>query len=305
MFSYRHAFHAGNHADVLKHAVLLAVLQYVCQKEAPVFYIDTHAGAGMYALHKAEAQKNREFESGIGRLWNKSDLPPQLHDYMALVQELNPEGALRYYPGSPYIAEKILRSQDRLRLFELHSTETRILSENIARMAKRATDNERNSAGRGRRIMVEKKDGFSALKSQLPPPSRRAVVLIDPPYEDRQDYRHVIAALTDAVKRFAGGIYMVWYPIVQRPEARRLSEQLKRLPVKEWLEVTLTVSLPAPDGFGLYGSGLFMINPPWKLHEYLDGLMPQLCSLLGQDAQAGFDILSGTGKRPVKKRDDD
>lgn len=305
MFSYRHVFHAGNHADVLKHVILLAVLQHVCQKDTAAFYIDTHAGAGMYALHKSEAQKNREFESGIGKLWNKSDLPSELHEYMTLIRDLNSDGALRYYPGSPYFAEKILRNQDRLRLFELHSTENRILSENIARMAAQATANDRKNTGRGKRIMIEKKDGFAALKGLLPPPSRRAVVLIDPPYENKQDYRHVITALTDAVKRFAGGIYMVWYPIVQRPEARRFPEQLKRLPVKEWLEVTLTVSRPAPDGFGLYGSGLFMINPPWKLHEYLEGLMPSLCSLLGQDMLAQFDILSGTGKLPVKSRDDD
>lgn len=305
MFSYRHAFHAGNHADVLKHAVLLAVLQYVCQKEAGVFYIDTHAGAGMYALNKAEAQKNREFESGIGRLWGHNDLPPPLHEYMALIRELNPDGVLRRYPGSPCLAEKILRSQDRLRLFELHSTENRILSENVARLAAHAAANGRKSSGRGKRVMVEKQDGFAALKGLLPPPSRRAVVLIDPPYEDRRDYRHVTTTLADALKRFAGGIYMVWYPIIQRPEARRFPEQLKRLPVKEWLEVTLTVSKPAADGFGLYGSGLFMINPPWKLREDLEEMMPGLLSLLKQDASAHYDISTGQGRLPVKQREDD
>jgi len=305
MFSYRHAFHAGNHADVLKHAVLLAVLQYVCQKEAAVFYIDTHAGAGMYALHKAEAQKKKEFESGIGKLWNHLDLPSQLHEYMTCIRELNPDGVLRHYPGSPCFAEKILRSQDRLRLFELHSTENRILSGNMARMATHVAANGRKSAGRGKRIMVEKKDGFAALKGQLPPPSKRAVVLIDPPYEDKQDYRHAIVALTDAVKRFASGVYMVWYPIVQRLEARRFPDQLRRLPVREWLEVTLTVSQPTPDGFGLYGSGLFIVNPPWKLREDLESLMPALTSLLGQDVSARFDIVEGVGKVPVKNREED
>lgn len=305
MFSYRHAFHAGNHADVLKHAVLLEVLQYICQKEAAAFYIDTHSGAGMYALHKAEAQKNREFESGIARLWNQRDLPPPLHEYMKIIRELNPDGVLRHYPGSPYFAEKILRDQDRLRLFELHSAENRVLTENFDKVAAHAAANGKKRSSRGKRVMIEKKDGFSALKSLLPPPSRRAVVLIDPPYEDKQDYRHTISVLTDAVKRFADGVYMVWYPILQRTEARRFPEQLRKLPVKEWLDVTLTVSQPAPDGFGLYGSGLFLINPPWKLDAYLGQLMPVLQSMLGQDSSAQYHVLTGVGKLPVKNRDDD
>lgn len=305
MFSYRHAFHAGNHADVLKHAVLLEVLLYACQKEAPVFYIDTHAGAGLYALQKAEAQKNREFESGIGKLWTEKNLPPQLHAYMKIIRELNPDGVLRYYPGSPYLAQQALRSEDRLRLFELHSTENRVLSGNFEKMAAHALANGQKTTTRGRRVMVEKKDGFAALKGQLPPPSRRAVILIDPPYEDKRDYRHVMEALADAVKRFASGTYLVWYPVLQRPEARRFPEQLKRLPVGEWLDVTLMVSQPGPDGFGLYGSGLFVINPPWKLAEYLQELMPRLVSLLGQDSAARFDIASGAGKPERKSRETD
>jgi 23S rRNA (adenine2030-N6)-methyltransferase len=304
MLSYRHAFHAGNHADVLKHVVLLEVLQYVCQKDAPVFYIDTHAGAGRYALLKEQAQKNREYESGIGRLWSQNSLPSQLQRYMKTIRDLNPDGVLRHYPGSPFLAEKILREQDRLRLFELHSTESRILAENFDRISAHAIANGQKKPGRGKRVMVEKKEGFAALKSQLPPPSRRAVVLIDPPYEDRRDYRHVINALTDAHRRFADGVYMVWYPVVQRLEAQRFPDQLKRLPVGEWLDVTLTVSQTAPGGFGLYGSGLFIVNPPWKLREFLEQLMPILQGMLGQDSAARFDILTGSGKKPAKSRDD-
>ncbi|MCL1886648.1 MAG: 23S rRNA (adenine(2030)-N(6))-methyltransferase RlmJ [Betaproteobacteria bacterium] len=304
MFSYRHAFHAGNHADVLKHVVLLEVLQYACQKEAAVFYIDTHAGAALYPLLKAEAQKNREFESGIGRLWGQSDIPAELQAYMKIIRELNPDGVLRYYPGSPYFAESVLRDQDRLRLFELHSTESRILAENFNKIQMHAMSNGQKRISRGKRVMIEKKDGFAALKSQLPPLSRRAVILIDPPYENKQDYRHVIEALSDAVKRFSSGTYIVWYPILQRPEARRFPDRLKSLPGNEWLEVTLTVSQPVPDRFGLYGSGLFVINPPWTLKARMELLMPRLVSLLGQDGSSEYSLLTGAGK-PVKRTKED
>ncbi|MCM1129196.1 MAG: 23S rRNA (adenine(2030)-N(6))-methyltransferase RlmJ [Alistipes senegalensis] len=302
MFSYRHAFHAGNHADVLKHVVLLQVLQYVCQKETPVFYIDTHAGAGMYALHRAEAQKNREFESGIGRLWKESGLPGQLDGYMGVIRALNPDGVLRFYPGSPYFARQALRDQDRLRLFEWHTAESKVLSDCFDRLDRHAAANGQKRTSRGRQVIIEKKDGFSALKSQLPPPSRRAVVLIDPPYEDKQDYRRVISALVDAARRFAEGIYMVWYPLVERPESKRFPGQLRQLPVKEWLDVTLTVCRPATGGFGLCGSGLFIMNPPWKLDVYLNELLPVLQSLLGQDSSSCYQVVTGNGALPGKEK---
>lgn len=303
MFSYRHAFHAGNHADVLKHVVLLHVLQYVCQKAVPVFYIDTHAGAGMYALHRAEAQKNREFDSGIGRLWKEDALPAQLECYMGMIRALNPDGVLRYYPGSPYFAGQVLREQDRLRLFEWHTTENGILSDYFNRLDRHAAANGRKRTGRGRRIMVERKDGFSALKSQLPPLSRRGVVLMDPSYEDKQDYRRVVSTLTDALQRFADGVYMVWYPVVARPEAKRFPRQLRELPAKEWLDVTLTVSRPAADGLGLCGSGLFIVNPPWKLETYLNLLLPALQSLLGQDDSSCYQVATGSGTLSTKERE--
>jgi 23S rRNA (adenine2030-N6)-methyltransferase len=304
MFSYRHAFHAGNHADVLKHVVLLEILRHACRKETAVYYIDTHAGAGLYDLSRAEARKNREFDSGIGKLWKKNDLPPELHDYLNMIRELNPDGALRWYPGSPGIAEIALRSQDRLRLFELHSTENRLLLANVERFRKEARAAGRENAVRGRRMMIEKKDGFAALKGQLPPPSRRAVVLMDPPYEDKRDYRHVLDALADAVNRFATGTYMVWFPELQRQEARRFPAQLKRLPVDEWLEVALIVSQPAPDGFGLCGSRVFIVNPPWQLKASLESLMPRLTALLGQDDAARFEITSGVTSA-VKNKDNE
>lgn len=294
MLSYRHAFHAGNHADVLKHVVLLEVLKYVGQKEAAVFYIDTHAGAGIYALDKKEAQKNKEYESGIGRLWNRNDLPNQLDDYISFIQRMNSDGVLRYYPGSPYFAEKVLRQQDRLRLFELHSTENRILSDNFALFLKQTLSDRSEKKTRGKRVIIEKKDGFSALKGLLPPPSKRAIVLMDPSYENKQDYQYVLSTLEDALKRFAHGIYLIWYPVINRTEAKRFPDKLKNLAEKEWLDVSLTVSQASPTGFGLHGSGLFIINPPWKLADYLNQLMPSLRSLLAQDDKATYRVTTNS-----------
>jgi 23S rRNA (adenine2030-N6)-methyltransferase len=274
MLSYRHAFHAGNHADLLKHVVLVQLLDYMGQKEKSYSYIDTHAGAGAYALDEGYAQKNAEFESGIARLWGRRDLPPALVEYVDEVRVLNPDGQLRYYPGSPYLAWQLMREQDRARLFELHTTEITTLRHNFREA--------------GKRVMIDGTDGFDALKAVLPPPSRRAVVLIDPSYEDKKDYGRTLTALTDAIKRFSTGTYAVWYPIVSRPQAKRFPEQLKALQPRNWLHVTLTVSAPPVDGLGLYGSGVFILNPPYLLAETLQQTLPYLVKTLGQDAHAGF-----------------
>lgn len=296
MFSYRHAFHAGNHADVLKHVVLIQLLRYLGQKDKPYMYIDTHAGAGVYALDTGAAAKSREYESGIARLWGRTDLPPAVADYVELVKAMNPGGKMLYYPGSPYCADRIARDQDRIRLFELHPSDSRILEENFRKRERRreAVEGERSGA-RGKRVMMHKADGFAGLKALLPPPSRRGLVLIDPPYEVKDDYRHVRDTLSDALTRFSGGIYAVWYPVLQRMEARQLPERLKKLPGKDWLHVTLTVGLPAPDGFGLKGSGMFILNPPWTLEPLLRETMPFLKQVLAQDEGARFSIESGTG----------
>jgi len=295
MFSYRHAFHAGNHADVLKHVVLIQLLRYLGQKDKPYMYIDTHAGAGVYALDTGAAAKSREYESGIARLWGRDDLPPALADYVDLVRAMNPGGRMLYYPGSPYCADRIAREQDRIRLFELHPSDSRILEENFRKREQRLAAEGQRPGGRGKRVLIHKEDGFSGLKALLPPPSRRALVLIDPPYEVKEDYRHVRDTLVDALSRFAGGTYAVWYPLLQRMEARQLPERLKKLPVKDWLHVTLTVGAPTPDGFGLKGSGMFILNPPWTLEPMLRELMPFLKQVLAQDDGARFSIESGSG----------
>lgn len=276
MLSYRHAFHAGNHADVLKHLVEVQLMRYLAQKEKPFWFIDTHAGAGCYELEQGYAAQNAEYESGIARLWGREDLPAALADYVALIREFNPDGLLRLYPGSPLIAQALLRSQDRMRLFELHPTDHQILHANFS--------------GYGTHVLLQQADGFGALKALLPPPPRRGLVLIDPPYEDKQDYRRVVSALGEGLRRFANGMYAVWYPCLQRAEARELPERLKDLPVQGWLRVELAVQTPSPDGFGMYGSGMFVLNPPWTLHGVLQEAMPYLVEHLGQDGKAGFTL---------------
>jgi len=276
MLSYRHAFHAGNHADVLKHLVLVQLTRYLGQKDKPFMVIDTHAGAGAYALDSGYAVKLAEYKEGIGRLWGHNDLPPPLAEYVDLVRRLNPDRRLQAYPGSPFIALWTMREQDRLRLFELHSKDARLLQENFQ--------------DAGKQVIVESGDGFAGLKSLLPPPSRRALVLIDPSYEDKQDYERVFHALKDALTRFPGGTYALWYPQLTRLDAHELPQRLKRLPVKSWLHVALRVSTPSKDGFGMHGSGMFVLNPPWTLHATLASVMPFLAETLALDAAAGFTL---------------
>jgi 23S rRNA (adenine2030-N6)-methyltransferase len=274
MLSYRHAFHAGSHADVLKHFIEVQLLRYLARKDKPFWYIDTHAGAGCYSLDSGYATQNAEYESGITRLWDRGDLPEPLAEYVALVKRINPDGNLKLYPGSPLIALEMLREQDRMRLFELHPTDSEILRENFA--------------VHGSQVLIQAVDGFDALKALLPPPPRRALVLIDPSYEDKQDYQRVVSALREGLKRFAGGMYAVWYPHLQRAESRKLPGQLKRLPVKSWLNVALSVYKPGDDGFGMYGSGMYIINPPWLLHGVLQQVMPYLAKVLGQDGEGEY-----------------
>lgn len=276
MLSYRHAFHAGNPADVLKHAVLIALLDYMNQKDKPWWYIDSHAGAGSYDLSSAYASKNGEFHQGIGRLWEKKDLPPLLANYVELVRRHNPDGRLRHYPGSPWFALACTRAEDRLKLFELHSTEQRLLAATFA--------------DAGRKVRIEATDGYAGLKSVLPPPPRRGVTLIDPPYEEKRDYPRTVEALKDSLKRFPGGAFIVWYPLLQKADARQLPERLRAARPPAWLQVSLTVQTPSPDGFGMHGSGLFIANPPWTLPAQLEVALPYLVKVLGQDAGAGFTL---------------
>jgi 23S rRNA (adenine2030-N6)-methyltransferase len=278
MLSYRHAFHAGNHADVLKHLILLQIAEYLAEKPAPFWIIDTHAGAGRYALESAHASKLAEYKDGIGRLWEAKGLPPAAKDYVEMVRQLNPDGQLRHYPGSPWLARQMLRDGDRLRLYEMHTTDARLLLECFK--------------GTGREVAITDGDGFTGLKAILPPPPRRALVLIDPSYETKSDYTAVVKALQEALKRFPTGTYALWYPMLSKLESRQLPDKLKRLGCSNWLHATLEVKAPSRDGFGMNGSGMFVINPPWTLEKKLHETLPKLTELLAQGPGAKYTLES-------------
>ena len=284
MLAYRHAFHAGNHADVLKHATLVAVLRHLNAKDKAWRLVDTHAGAGAYALHAEHAQKHAEYKQGIARLWQAPDLPPLLADYVAQVRAFNAHEELALYPGSPRFARALMRPQDQLRLFELHPTDHALLAENFAG---------------DRQVMVQRGDGFVGLKAQLPPPSRRGVLLMDPSYEIKTDYAEVVTAAREALTRFAEGIVTVWYPQIDLRESAQLPQRLKAVAdaqaKKGWLHTRLTVAEPNDRGFGMLGSGLFIINPPHTLKPALSQALPVLVKLLGQFAGAGHRLEVSAG----------
>ena len=273
MLAYRHAFHAGNHADVLKHITLCLLMRYMNRKDKPYRFVDTHAGAGGYSLEGQYAQKKGEYVQGIERLWQRDDLPPAVADYVSQVRAFNPEGRLEQYPGSPAFARMLLRPGDQLRAFELHPTDHRILAAYLA------------DAKRAEAVMA---DGFEGLKSQLPPSPRRALVLMDPSYEGHGDYGKVVRSLRDGIERFAEGVFMVWYPQVQKLEAAQLPKRLEALSPKGWLHARLTVQRPDSQGFGLAGSGVFIINPPYTLHDELLEVLPWLTEVLGQYDGANY-----------------
>ncbi len=296
MFSYRHAFHAGNHADVLKHTVLIATLQHLLQKDAALTVLDTHAGAGLYRLDGDYASTSAESADGILRLVPPAALPalaPALQDYVDMVRAFNQGDATRVYPGSPFITQRLLRAQDKLKLFELHPTDARSLAGNIAQLEA------------GRQVAVLQEDGFEGIKKFIPPPARRALVLCDPSYEIKSDYLRVQALLQDALKRFATGVYAVWYPIIPRAEAHDLPRRLKTLAQKAgkpWLHATLTVkssklaSPAAGEGArrpGLPASGMFVVNPPFTLQGVLREALPQMAQLLAQDRNASHTLEVG------------
>ena len=312
MFSYRHAFHAGNHADVLKHTVLIAILRHLVQKAAPLAVFDTHAGAGLYRLDGDYAQTSGEAANGLLRLAGAKPpatqevakdtantklsavtaWTPMLQDYLDTVAAFNGKGPLKVYPGSPFIIQRMLREREKLKLFELHPTDSKTLSANIAQLEA------------GRQVAVLREDGFEALKKYLPPPQRRSLVLCDPSYELKTDYARLLVTITDALARFAIGTYAIWYPIIPRLQAHDLPRRLKSAASKAgrgWLHATLTVksSKITSDAAGqeqrpgLPASGMFVFNPPHPLKAQLQAALPQMVALLAQDRHAGFSLESG------------
>jgi 23S rRNA (adenine2030-N6)-methyltransferase len=270
MLSYLHGYHAGNHADVLKHTVLTAVLARLVAKDKPLRYIDTHAGAGGYELRLAAAQHNREHEGGVGKLWSVPDAPPAVARWLALAQRFNSADTLRRYPGSPWLARELLRPNDDLFQFELHPAEHRAL--------KKACDLDR-------RVKVLRDDGLTASIGLVPPPSKRALTLVDPSYELRDEHRTVIDAVGKLHTRFATGVVAIWYPVIERRWVERYERALRATGIAPIATYELCVARERRGG-GLIGSGMFVVNPPWQLDEELDEALPWLTERLAVDAGA-------------------
>ncbi|ELY4002387.1 23S rRNA (adenine(2030)-N(6))-methyltransferase RlmJ [Cronobacter dublinensis] len=260
MLSYRHSFHAGNHADVLKHTVQSLIIESLKEKDKPFLYLDTHAGAGRYQLSGEHAERTGEYLDGIARIWQRDDLPAELEPYISAVSHFNRSDQLRYYPGSPLIARQLLRPQDSLQLTELHPSDFPLL---------------RGEFQKDDRARVERADGYQQLKSKLPPASRRGLILIDPPYEIKTDYQAVVQGINEGYKRFATGIYALWYPVVLRNQIKRMLNDLEATGIRRILQIELAVR-PDSDQRGMTASGMIVINPPWKLEQQMANVLPWL-----------------------------
>lgn len=272
---YRHAFHAGNFGDVLKHTALVWLLRALVRKDKPIFFLDTHAGRGRYSLDSQAALKSGEAREGVGRLIAAEPRNEALRAYLDLLTDFEPraaiEQALRTYPGSGLIAQRLLRAGDRAVLCEIQEHEAAALSESI---------------GRDRRMRVECRDGYDALKALLPPAERRGLVLIDPAYELQLDENaHVVTALDEALKRWRTGVYCVWYPIKLRTHAEQLQRAVIALEPPPTLAAELCV-YQDDSRAALNGAGLLIINPPWQADEALGEAIAELHALLAHDARS-------------------
>ena len=274
MLSYRHGFHAGNFADVLKHTVLIHILEYMTQKAKPLRIIDTHAGAGVYKLNGPQAQKNREFDNGITRLWNlkdtrNSNMPAAIARYLEQVRTVNEGDHLQLYPGSPLLVQTLMRPIDRLHLHELHPADFQFL---------------RDCMHNDRRVKTEHEDGFASMHALLPPPERRALVLIDPSYEIKSDYQHTLKQILQAHKRFATGTYAIWYPVVLRQRIDEMELALKKSGIKNIQLMEFGLRADNPE-YGMSSSGMLVINPPWTLWAAMEETLPWLVDTLGSEAE--------------------
>jgi len=277
--SYRHGFHAANHADVLKHAILVQILEYATRKAAALAVIDTHAGAGLYDLGHDWSRQSGEADAGVQRLLRADadpGIPLLIARYLRVLTQCRAQHGAQSYPGSPWLALQALRRGDVLHVFETHPSEIQAL---------RRLPSLRPEAP-ARQIRMHQTDGFDAPKALLPPVSRRGIVVMDPSYENKQDYRRVVQALKHGLQRFATGCYLVWHPLVSRLDVTRMIHSLRGLPDTAWLHATLQVKQAPRDGVGLYGSGVFIVNPPWTLREELASALPWLRVRLAQDEHA-------------------
>ncbi|MEX6501427.1 23S rRNA (adenine(2030)-N(6))-methyltransferase RlmJ [Pseudomonas zhanjiangensis] len=264
--NYRHAFHAGNHADVLKHLVLSRLIALLSRKEAPFAYLDSHAGVGLYDLAGDQASRTGEWQQGIARLWQAKDVPDQLVDYLEVVRAMNPDGVLRHYPGSPELARLLSREQDRLQLNEKHPEDGRLLKENMAG---------------DRRVAVHLGEGWHVPRALLPTREKRVLLLIDPPFEKADELERCVQSLNEAIGRMRQAIVAIWYPIKGLDQLRRFYRDLEQSAAPKLLRVELYVQA-TDDAQRLNGSGLVISNPPWGLEDELRQLLPWLAERLAQ-----------------------
>jgi 23S rRNA (adenine2030-N6)-methyltransferase len=285
--NYRHAFHAGNFADVIKHIVITRILTHLREKATPFRVIDTHAGEGLYDLSSDEAVRTGEWRDGIGRLIDAT-LPAEaaglVAPYLAAVRACNREHELRHYPGSPLLVRHLLRPQDRLVACELEPRAAAALSRHLrgAPVAK-----------------VMSIDGWIALNAYVPPKERRGLVIVDPPFEQQDDFIHLADGVTAAWRKWSTGIYLMWYPLKDRGDADRFITKLRRAGVEKCIRIDFAVAAPQPDG-GLQACGLVVVNPPWKLAADIRTFAPALVDVLGRGDGCGFeldDLSSATGAR--------
>lgn len=269
--NYRHAFHAGNHADVLKHYVLSRLIALLSRKEAPFAYLDSHAGIGLYDLHGDQASRTGEWLEGIARLWQASDVPDPLLDYLEVIRAMNPDGELRHYPGSPELARLLTREQDRLHLNEKHPEDGRLLKENMHG---------------DRRVAVHLGEGWYVPRALLPTREKRALLLIDPPFEQVDEMERCAQSLSEAISRMRQAVVAIWYPIKDLRQLSRFYRDLQKSKAPKLLRVELYVH-PTDEAARLNGSGLVISNPPWGLEDELKQILPWLADLLGQ-SQGGW-----------------
>ena len=275
VLSYRHLFHAGNFADVFKHALLARLLVALSAKDKPYLYLDTHAGIARYDLTHAWAQKAREYENGIARVWKAKDAPAQLEPYLDAVRELNPKGTLRYYPGSPLIAKRFLRPDDRMVLVELNKTDHEALAAVFARE---------------KRVAVRNMDAYSALTAYLPPAERRGLALIDPSFDVARELDRIVKALKQAQARWSTGVYAVWYPLMEPAAMRDFLGSIGRSGIRKVLRMEIVVRERDESGI-IPGCGMLVVNPPWRFETEAKTIVKWL---------AGKLVVSGSGQALVE-----
>jgi 23S rRNA (adenine2030-N6)-methyltransferase len=247
LLSYRHLFHAGNFADVFKHALLARLLMALSAKEKPYLYLDTHAGIAHYDLRHPWAQKAREYENGIGRLWKAPAPPPLLEHYLDIVRALNPDGKLRFYPGSPLVAKRFQRPGDRMVLVELNPTDHEAL---------------RTAFAHEKRVAVELLDGYQSLRAYLPPAERRGLVLIDSPFDRSREFDRLLKAMKEAHARWPTGVYAIWYPLMEPATIRDFCDRVERSGIRKVLRLELVVR-ERDESRIIPGCGMLVVNPPW------------------------------------------